>query len=54
MEGKGGVNEIEIDVVELEFLETGLEGGFDALRTVIVVPELRGDKHILPLDHSLL
>src|SRR4029077_4309395 len=48
--GKGGVDEIEIDVVELEFLETRLEGGFDAFRTMIVVPELRGDKHVLPLD----
>src|SRR6516225_4912775 len=50
LEGKGGVDEVEIDVVELEFLETGLEGGFDALRTMIVIPELRGDEHFLPLD----
>jgi hypothetical protein len=48
LEGKGGVDEIEIDVVELESLETGLEGGFDAFRTMIVVPELRGDEHLLP------
>ena len=45
-----GAREIEIDVVELEFLETGLESGFDAFRTMIVIPELRGDKHVLPLD----
>ena len=50
LEGKGGVDEMEIDVVELEFLETGLEGGFGAFRTMIVVPELRGDEHVLPLD----
>src|SRR5262249_39894370 len=50
LEGKGGVDEIEIDVVELESLETGLEGGLDAFRTMIVIPELRGDKHFLPLD----
>src|SRR5262249_51599316 len=50
LEGKGRVDEIEIDVVELEFLETGLEGGFDAFRTMIVVPELRGDEHVVPLD----
>ena len=50
LEGKGGVDEIEIDVVELESPETGLEGGFDAFRTMIVIPELRGDKHFLPLD----
>jgi hypothetical protein len=36
LEGKRGVDEIEIEVVELEFLETGLEGGFDAFRTMIV------------------
>src|SRR6476646_7384920 len=50
LERKGGVDEIEIDEVELEFLETGLEGGFDAFRTMIVVPELRSDKHFLPFD----
>ena len=50
LEGKGGVDEIEIDVAELEFLETRLEGGCDAFRTMIVVPELRGDKHVMPPD----
>ena len=50
LEGKGGVDEIEIDEVELEFLETCLEGGFDAFRTMIGIPELRDDKHVLPLD----
>src|SRR6185436_2957468 len=50
LEGKGGVDEIEIDVVELEFLATRLESGFDAFRTMIVVPELGGYKHVLPLD----
>ena len=49
LEGKGGVDEIEIDEVELEFLEAGFEGGSDAFRTMIVVPELRGDKHFLAL-----
>ena len=44
------MDEIEIDVVELESLETGLEGGLDAFRTMIVVPELRGDKDFLSLD----
>jgi len=29
LEGEGGVDEIEIDVVELESLETGLKGGLD-------------------------
>ncbi len=41
LEGERGVDEIEIEVVELEFLEACLEGRFDALRTMIGVPELR-------------
>ena len=44
------MDEIEIDVVELEPLETGLEGGLDAFRTMIVIPDFRGDKHFLSLD----
>ena len=44
------MDEIEVDVVELESFEIGLEGGFDAFRTMIVIPEFRGDKHFLPLD----
>jgi len=44
------VREIEIDVVELELLEAGLEGRLDALRTMIGVPELRGDEDFVPLD----
>jgi hypothetical protein len=44
------VDEIEIDVVELKFPETRLESGSHAFRTMIVVPELRGDEHVLPLD----
>jgi hypothetical protein len=48
------VDEIEIDVVELEFLETRLAGRCDAFRTMMVVPELRGDKHVLPLDRPRL
>ena len=48
------MDEIEIDEVELEFLETGLESGFDAFGTMIGIPELRDDKHVLPLDLPLL
>ena len=29
LEGKGGVDEIEVEVIELEFHQTRLEGGFD-------------------------
>jgi hypothetical protein len=43
------MDEIEIEVVELEFLEACLEGRFDALGPMIGVPEFRGDKYILPL-----
>src|SRR5208337_4932993 len=50
LEGKGGVDEIEIDVVDLKSLEAGLKGGFDAFRTMIVIPDLRRDKDFLPLD----
>jgi hypothetical protein len=46
------MDEIEIEEVELEFLETGLESRFDALETMICVPELRDDKNVLPLDLS--
>src|SRR5512132_4119139 len=45
---------MEIDVVELEFLETGLEGAFGEFRKMIVVPELRADKHVLSLDFPRL
>jgi hypothetical protein len=38
LESKRGVDEIEIDVVELESLETRLEGRLDAFRTMIVIP----------------
>ena len=47
LESEGGVDEIEIDEVELEFLETGLAGGFDAFTTMICVPELGDDNRAL-------
>ncbi len=53
LEGKGGVDEIEIDEVELEFLETGLESGFDALGTMIGIPELGDNKNVVPLNLPL-
>jgi hypothetical protein len=54
LEGKGGVDEIEIDELELEFLETCFESGFDAFRTMIGIPELRDDNHVLPLNLPFL
>jgi len=41
LESEGGVDEIEIEILELEFLETCLKAGFDALGTMICVPEFR-------------
>jgi len=35
------MDEIAIDIVELESLAARLEGGFDPLRTMIVIPDLR-------------
>jgi hypothetical protein len=54
LEGKGGVDEIEVDEVEPEFLETGLESRFDALGTMMGIPELRNDKNVLSLDFAPL
>ena len=48
------MDEIAIDMVDLQFLATRIEGGFDPLGTMIAVPELRGDEHVLPLDRSRL
>jgi hypothetical protein len=48
------MDEIAIDIVESGSLATRLEGGVDPLGTMIVIPELRGDEHILPLNHPCL
>ena len=53
-EGKGRMDEIAIDMVELKSPATRLEGGFDPLGTMIVVPELGGDEHVLALDRPRL
>ena len=52
LEGEGGVDEIEIEEVELEFLEAGLEGGLDAFGAMVGVPELGDDEDVLPFDRS--
>ena len=46
LEGVGRVDEIEVEVVEAEAGETGVEGGFDAVGAVIGVPEFGGDEDI--------
>src|SRR5271166_789366 len=51
-EGKGGVDEITIDIVELEPPAARLKCGFDPLRTMIVVPQLRRNEDVLPLDFT--
>ena len=48
--GKRGMDEIAIDIIDLQSPTARVEGGFDPLRTMIVIPELRGDEHILPLN----
>src|SRR4051794_8215010 len=50
LEGERCVDEIEIEIVELEFLEACLEGRLNALRTMICIPELGCDKALLSLD----
>ena len=40
-------HQVEVNIVETEVLEGGLEGGEDVLGAVRVVPELGGDKELL-------
>src|SRR5277367_6474544 len=47
---KWSVNEIEIQIVELEPVQTRLERRFDALGPVIGVPQLGGNKNFFALD----
>src|ERR1700756_3601005 len=49
---KWSVNEIEIQILEPESVETGLESGFDAPGPVIGVPQLCGDKDVFARDPS--
>src|ERR1700733_13280256 len=43
---KRSVNEVEIQIVEPESVQTRLESRFDALGPVIGVPQLRGNKDV--------
>jgi hypothetical protein len=46
------VNEIEIEIVEPEPVQTRSEGRRDTFRPMIGVPQLRGDKDVLTRDPS--
>ena len=49
---KWSVNEIEIQIVEPESVQTRLEGRFDALRPMIGVPQLRGNEDLFAGDSA--
>src|SRR5712664_603900 len=49
---KRSVNEIEIQVLEPESIQTRLESRFDALGPVIGVPQLCGNKDVFARDPS--
>jgi hypothetical protein len=51
-EGERSVDQIAIGVVELKSAKARIEGGPDALRAMIRIPQLRGDEHVLALKHS--
>src|ERR1700757_3517359 len=46
------VNEIEIQILKAESVQTSLESWFDALGPVIGVPQLCGDEDVFPRDPS--
>src|SRR5437588_7332029 len=50
LERERSVNEIEVQIIEPQPLETRLESGFDALRPMIGVPQFCGDKDIFTRD----
>jgi hypothetical protein len=52
LESKRGVDQIQVNIVDSKSPETRPESGLDALRTVVVVPELRADKDFLALHAS--
>src|ERR1700739_3400967 len=49
---KRSVNEIEIQILEPESLQTPLESRFDALGPVIGIPQLCGKKNVFAPDPS--
>ena len=53
LEGKGCVDEIKIDEVEVKFFETGIESGFDKLGTMIVIMLVAFFINPLPLSLNI-
>src|ERR1700723_1803263 len=49
---KGSVNEVEIQIVEPESVQTRLESRFDALGPMIGVPQLCGNKDVFTRNPS--
>src|SRR5271167_12067 len=52
--GKRGMDEIAIDIVDLQSPAAGVKGGLDPLRTMIGVPQLRGNEDVLPPNRARL
>src|SRR5215471_17475855 len=52
LKGIWSVNEIEIQILEPESVQTRLESRFDALGPVVGVPQLCGNKDVLARDPS--
>ena len=50
LEGKGRVHQVQIDRVEPEPAQAGLQRGLDPLGAVVVVPQLGGHKQVLAAD----
>ena len=48
------MDDIAIDIVELQSPAARIEGRLDPLRTMIGVPQLRGNEQVLPLKRSRL
>lgn len=53
-EGRGPVHQVEVDVVHAEVLEGLVQGAFDVLGRVLVVPKLGGDEELGAVDAGFL
>src|ERR1700743_3996290 len=54
LKGKGSMDEIAIDIVQLQPPATGVEGRLDPLWTMIAVPQLGGNEQVVPLKRPRL
>ena len=48
--GHGPVNQVQVEVVEAQGLETAAEGALNVAAFMVIVSELRGDEDLLPGD----